>query len=258
MMTNLPFKGATFLQHNENKQSKVGIVFFHAYTGSPIDLNLQARILQRLGYDVLSILFEGHKSPDFETLFKISPDRWWQQAKDAIHWMKDLGYEQLFVFGLSLGGIVAMRAVTDDSLPVDAGGAFNSPVVSQTDLDLSRALYPYLKRVMLQHYDENYFNENVDRLLSLHREQMQALDEWKRGYVPQLSQSKRPILVVQSGNDELIPAKEVYDTLQELHQAELTFHWFPNNTHVITVDRNRKPFEKALVSFIKDHTESLE
>lgn len=256
-MIKLPFEGATFLQHNENQQSKVGIVFFHAYTGSPIDLNLQARILQRQGYDVLSILFEGHKSPDFETLFKVSPDRWWQQAEDAIYWMKRLGYEQLFVFGLSLGGIVAMRAVTDPNLPVDAGGSFNSPIVGPTELDLSKALYPYLKRTMIKHYDEAYFKANVDKLLELHHMQMQALEEWKQSYIPQLSQSTRPVLVVQSGDDELIPAEEVYDTLKELKKAELTFHWFADNTHVITVDRNRKPFEKALISFIKNHTLSL-
>lgn len=112
----------------EYEGTDTGVVLLHAYTGSPNDMNFMGRSLQRAGYGVYAPLFTGHGTIEpMDILTKGNPDIWWAEASAAVSHMT-AKYDRVFVFGLSLGGIFAMKAL--EILPgVTAGGVFSSPIL---------------------------------------------------------------------------------------------------------------------------------
>src|SRR5699024_3512337 len=52
--------------------------------------------------------YEGHAEPP-ENILKSSPYVWWAQVLDAYDFLRDRGYDNIFVAGISLGGVFALR-----------------------------------------------------------------------------------------------------------------------------------------------------
>lgn len=240
----------------EGNRQDVGIVLFHAYTGSPADMNLLARRLNQFGYYVLCPVFQGHGVLDMEALFEANPMIWWQQTKDAIIAMQEK-VDKVIVFGLSMGGLFATRALLEESLNVIAGGIFNSPIVTVNPINLDKPFMQYAKYVYQKNGKLAQFKEEEMTILSRHHEQLAEIVAFTKSYHEQLPRLTKPYYIAQSGKDELIEAEDVYELQSFLEQARLDFHWFEDNTHVITVNPQRADFEASVERFVEQVIESL-
>lgn len=249
-MTQVPFSGARFY---EAEQPKGGIILFHAYTGSTNDCNLIARKLQRRGYDVLLPLYEGHATSEVYDIVNTDITRWQDQTEEAILWMQDRNYPSLQVFGLSLGGIFATWALTQSTFEIDAGGIFNSPVMPQQAPDLAVPFKAYTQYVYKKSGREDDFKTEYDDIYQKHLNQMEQLDEFRLQFVDQIPSIQVPYFIAQSGKDEMIDPEDVNYLLEELPADITDYHYYPDNTHVITVNRNREKFEEDLFNFIDEN-----
>ena len=63
-------------KYYEGEDKEIGIILFHAYTGSPNDMNLLARELNRNGYGVLCPSFEGHATKDVNDILDADITTW--------------------------------------------------------------------------------------------------------------------------------------------------------------------------------------
>ena len=102
-------KGAYYV---EAPGARLGIILCHAYTGSTADVRPQAGLLNRQGYGVLCPLFTGHGTTDIQDILNAGPEIWWQDLQEALAFMK-ARYDKVLVFGLSMGGVMAMRALCE-------------------------------------------------------------------------------------------------------------------------------------------------
>ena len=114
-------KGAYYV---EAPGARLGIILCHAYTGSTADVRPQAGLLNRQGYGVLCPLFTGHGTTDIQDILNAGPEIWWQDLQEALAFMKER-YEKVLVFGLSMGGVMAMRALCEADGQLLGGGVFN-------------------------------------------------------------------------------------------------------------------------------------
>lgn len=243
------FKGAKYYDVDDKK---TGIVLLHAYTGSPNDMNLLANLLNREGYGVLSPLFEGHSKKDINDLIDAEISEWQHQTYNAVKQMS-LKYKNIFVFGLSMGGIFATWAMTQNKLDITAGGVFNSPVVTKNPLNVEQAFKNYAEKLFNINRKSAEFEKAYPQILSRHRQQMQRLEEFKADLYPQINLISQPFYIAQSGADELIAAEDAY-LLKDALQTKIDFNWFPDNTHVITVNHHREDFEQTLLEFINKYS----
>ncbi|MGF3067192.1 alpha/beta hydrolase [Facklamia sp. P12955] len=249
---NVPFDKAVYL---EGQDKKVGILLFHAYTGSTRDMNLLGRLLNRQGYNVLVPQFSGHDTQDIKSVLDFSPNIWRQEANDAYHWMLGQKFEHLLVFGLSLGGVMATDIISQKDFQGSGGGIFNAPVMTEEPINISNSFMHLGKFLASQRHDTETFMEEFDDILAGHWQQMKELEEIKEEIASQLVNVKVPFYIAQSGQDELIEPDDSYLLQDHLVNARIDFHYFPHNTHSIPTNRDRKAFEKSVLDFIKQVTQ---
>lgn len=239
-------------KYYESDNKEVGIILFHAYTGSPNDVNLVARNLNRQGFGILAPKFEGHGTKDVNDILDADMSTWREQAIEAVRLMQ-AEYEKVFVFGLSLGGIFATWLMTQPELNIYAGGVFNSPVYTEDPVDVEFHFIGYVKVLYKRFYSEEEYERDIESILAKHRRQMTELEQFKASFAQQLTQIDQPFFIAQSGKDEMIVASDAERLEQALSNATVDLHWFPDNTHVITVNRNRGEFEASLLAFIENN-----
>ncbi|MBZ6528237.1 alpha/beta hydrolase [Aerococcaceae bacterium DSM 111021] len=236
-------------KYYEGESKEVGVVLFHAYTGSPNDVNLLARELNRQGFGVLCPKFDGHGTKDVNDILNADISTWKQEAVDAVEVMQS-EYSNILVFGLSLGGIFATWLMTQSELNVQGGGVFNSPVFTEKPVDVEVHFIAYVKAIYKRFASKESYDNDIDEILLKHREQIKQLENFKQEFKGQLHNIHQPYFIAQSGKDEMIDNTDAEKLQNELVNAKVDFNWFPDNTHVITVNRNRKEFEVALFNFI--------
>lgn len=240
-------QGAKFYQGSHHK---VGIILLHAYTGSPMDVNLLANRLKREGYNVLSPLFDGHGSRDIYDLFQGNLEVWKEQTRTAIAWMHERHYEHLFIFGLSMGGLLATWALCQRDFPLIAGGIFNSPVMTQAPIDIELTFDQFAQSLYQSQTGADYAAVRQDILFS-HRQQLASIEAFKQELAADLQNLQRPYFIGQSLQDELIDPADAKILAQSLPDSLVSYHEYPNNSHVITVNPDRADFETDLLNFIR-------
>src|SRR5699024_9742532 len=84
------------------------VLLLHGFTGNSSDVRQLGRYLQKRGITSYAPHYEGHAEPP-ENILKSSPYVWWAQVLDAYDFLRDRGYDNIFVAGISLGGVFALR-----------------------------------------------------------------------------------------------------------------------------------------------------
>lgn len=246
-----PFDQAVYLPSEE---TKIGVILFHAYTGSTRDVNLLAKKLHREGYTVLAPLFSGHDTQDIKNVLSSSPKKWRQEAIDAYQWMEKQDFDHLLVFGLSMGGIMAIDLIAREDTQISGGGSINSPIVTKEKTDISKAFINLGEMLAKKRKELDHFEKERSTLLAGHGDQMEELETIKQDIENRLEKVKTPFYIAQSGKDELLDPEDAYLLQNKLVNARIDFHYFPDNTHTLPTNRNRKAFEQSLLDFIKQVT----
>ncbi|MEO3721877.1 alpha/beta fold hydrolase [Lacticaseibacillus paracasei] len=234
----------------EYEGTDTGVVLLHAYTGSPNDMNFMGRALQRAGYGVYAPLFTGHGTIEpMDILTKGNPDIWWAEASAAVSHMT-AKYDRVFVFGLSLGGIFAMKAL--EILPgVTAGGVFSSPI-----LPGKHHLVPgFLKYAQYMNRLAGVPDEST-QILAYLSGQLAAIDNFATGVAADLYLVNKPIFIGQAGADELVDGQLAYQLRDALINApQVDFHWYDNAKHVITVNSAHHALQQDVIAFMQQENE---
>lgn len=241
------FKDGNYYEGNDKS---IGIILLHAYTGSPNDVNLLARKLNRQGYGVLCLKFEGHATKDINDILDAQISTWKSQALNVVDEMQ-AEYGKVLVFGLSLGGIFATWLLAQSNLNLSGGGIFNSPVYTENPINVEVHFIEYVKALYKRFNSEENYAKDIDSIILKHRQQMKHLEAFKQEFHGQLDQISQPFFIAQSGKDEMIAMDDASRLRDRLVNAQVDYNWFPENTHVITVNRDRSDFEEAVFNFIK-------
>ncbi|MGO3733028.1 MAG: alpha/beta hydrolase [Vagococcus sp.] len=233
------------------KNGSKAVLIMHAYTGSPNDVRMLSRSLEREGYSVYAPLFSGHGTTEPMNILTRTPEDWWNDAKDAVAFLKKEGFQQIAVFGLSMGGLFAMKLIEAFPEIFIGGGAFCSPIIP----DDSHQIYPnFLKYCEFLFKKRGLTGTELDAELSLVKEplkeQLTAIQRTTKEVSEKLEQIELPIFLAQSGQDEMVNAELVYEAGHKLKNSYHDIHWYPNSTHVITVSKDRQLFEKDVRLFV--------
>ena len=103
------------------------VVLMHAYSSTPNDMRMLGRALEKENYTVYAPLFRGHGTTEPEDILDASLKDWIEDAKEAIQFLREKGYQEIAIFGLSLGGVIATKMLVDKE-SISAGGTFCSPM----------------------------------------------------------------------------------------------------------------------------------
>ncbi len=235
------------------KKGDVAMLLLHAYSGSSNDVRMLARFFERKNFSVYAPIFSGHGTLRPEDILESSPEKWEQEAKNHLQFLKDEGFEKIFVFGLSMGGIFATILLEHNDPALLGGGVFSSPIYPLKESNVPENFLLYAKEVLkVAQVPEE---ESQLRLAAIEKkapEQLEAIQTYSDKAYQQLNQMNVPYFIGQAGLDEMIPAGDILQAVEVLakENKNFTFRWYDKSSHVLTVGKQRKHLEGDVWHFV--------
>lgn len=238
---------------------KAAVLLLHAYTGTTADIRLVAGALNRAGYDVTGFNFAGHATFDpTNILINGNPNLWEQQAIEHLQAIQQKFGDNVFVFGLSLGGIYAMDLL--EKFPnLRGGGVFSSPIMRGDDINSSNLINSFFEYAQIvQSYDQNHSDgEKQEKMTYLHdhlREQLDEIRTFQLQVRQNLAAITAPIFIAQGDQDEIIDANLAKELSQNLPNAKsVDLKWYQGASHVLTTNTAKKDLINDVLQFITEN-----
>ncbi|WP_268912853.1 alpha/beta hydrolase [Lentilactobacillus sp. SPB1-3] len=238
----------TFYFDHGNK----AIILLHAFASSPVDVRLLARRLEKENYSIYAPLFTGHGTADFTDIITDgSPEKWWQDVVNAIEFVKAKGKTEISIFGISLGGIFAAKAL--EMYPeLVGGGSFGSPIVRNGRSDNVRSTFLQMAVANYRQFkvDEGtiknkvqWLDDNIDPLLD-------EINDFANGVAEDLAKIHQPYFIGQGLADEMVDSQSGQRIQEKLINSQVDFHEYPDASHMITVNSAHADLETDLKSFL--------
>lgn len=232
-----------FLPHG-----KKAVLLLHAYSGSPNDVRMLARYLEKADYTIYAPLFTGHGTFEPLDILQTGPDHWLEDSRQAVAFLKEKGYQEIAVFGLSLGGIFAMRLL--EELELKGGGFFCSPIAPVTT-HVTENFLAYVQQVRQAAGETKV---DLERYRPLVEVQVEKISDLSQQIYQQLHQINKPVFLAQAGQDDMIDSQGVFQTAKMLQHIPFTLKWYPNSGHVVTVSKDHQQLEKDVAAFLESLT----
>lgn len=247
MQTKLP--EPFFFEGNEQ-----AIILFHAYTGSSNDVRMLGRRLNREGYTVYAPQLTGHATGDmFDLVQDGNPEAWLKDGQMAYDELVKRGYQQIAVFGLSLGGTVATSVILNNN--VVGGGVFNTPVVTDqpiTESNVPASFMALANKTFKQagHTDEQ-INQDTPKIETELTETLKGIAAINHELASRLDELKVPFYIAASGQDELVDPTAGEQFADAIQTVPVSLNSFLSATHVITVGKYHQEFEDTVIDYLK-------
>lgn len=227
----------------EETTSKRAVILFHAYTGKASDLRMLASFLHRHDYAVYVPTFSGHEHSDVSEILKENPEKWYEDAKEAVNFVRNHGYSTIAALGLSMGGIMAAALATNQL--VEIAGTFCSPVSTRN------AQLPDLFKSFMAFAKNNQMSEaDLTKLEHKAKQQLLDLHHFSAKVAEKLEQVTGPFYIAQGELDRLVDPEVSIEMKEALVNAAVDFHWFEQSGHVITVGKEKAEFQQSVLEFL--------
>ncbi|MGX7420380.1 alpha/beta hydrolase [Carnobacterium gallinarum] len=225
------------------------VLLLHAYTGSSNDMRMLARALEKENYTVYAPHFKGHGTLEPTDILKANPSDWWQDTQDGLAFLHEKGYQDIAVFGLSLGGIFATKAMEEETIL--GVGTLCSPLYLNENNQVVPTFLRYVQTVKkIAGLSEAEIVRDLPKIKIGVEQQLQAIADYLPPIQHKIAAITKPFFIAQAGQDELIDAQSAYELQEALVQAPVSFHWYENSSHVITVGKEHHALEKDVLTFL--------
>ncbi len=233
------------------EQGPHAVILLHAYSGSSNDMRLLARRLESENYTVLAPIFTGHATGDPADILRDgSPQKWWQDTRDAIASLRRRGYQQIAIFGLSLGGLFATRALQADSQLV-GGGTIASPVVFRGQTHVPEA---FIQMARTTYQQQNLDGPEIANRMAWIQEhlpaQLTAIQAFTDTTATHLDQVKQPVFIAQGTADQMIDPRSGQWLAEAYPSKQVDFHEYADADHVLTVNAAHHALETDILTYL--------
>lgn len=229
------------------------VILLHSYTSSSADVRLLGRDLQRAGYTVYAPVFAGHGQDPLTVLQAGSPAKWWIDTQQAIQQMQSQGMEQVAIFGLSLGGLLATKALEHDP-SLAGGGVFASPVTTWGQSNVPQ-FFPqlaadYYRRAGMSASD---IQAKLTVIKDQLPDQLAAIQAMTKDIDQHLDAIQGSFFIAQGGKDQMIDPRSGDQLRQRLtdNGVQVDYHFYPTADHVLTVNNARRQLSADVLQYLK-------
>ena len=196
-----------------------------------------------------------------------------EMAKDAIRFIKAMGYEKVDIVGFSMGAFIAQEILLQEPQLVrkavmtgtgPAGGEGIKNVTKITYLDMLRGYLTFRDPKFYLFFNQNKNGkkaakeflarikertENVDKKIKIKSfsNQLKAIHSWGLQKPQDLSLIKQPVLIVNGDNDRMVPSSNTYDLAKRISNAELIVYKDAGHGGIF---QNNQEFVKSALAFL--------
>ncbi|MFD7325582.1 alpha/beta hydrolase [Streptomyces sp. NPDC059875] len=224
---------------------EVGVLLCHGFTGSPQSMRPWAEYLAERGLTVSVPLLPGHGTR-WEDMLVTTWQDWYAEVDRALQELL-ADREQVFVFGLSMGGALALRlaAKYGDSVRglVLVNPANKVHGLSAYALPVARHLVRSTKGIASDIAKEGVTELGYDRV-PLHA--AHSLRQFFRTVDAELPQVTQPVVVLHSPQDHVVPPVDTARILSRISSTDVKELLLEQSYHVATLDHDaERIFEES-------------
>ncbi|MFB9973193.1 alpha/beta fold hydrolase [Allobacillus sp. SKP2-8] len=225
------------------------VLLLHGFTGHSADVRMLGRFLEKKGYTTHAPIYEGH-GVEPEELVGTTADQWWQDALDGYNHLKELGYDEIAVAGLSLGGVLSLKLAYQK--PLKAAIPICTPVFFDNIKELSGGFKQFAKQYkQLQQKNEEQIDEEIDRLFEQSDETFDSLSKLIEEVHDHIDEIYAPTLVLQAEDDELINTDSANYIYEHVQADEKDIKWYEGAPHVITLSDYKDQVHEDVYAFLE-------
>lgn len=260
--------GITFAYRRLGAPQEVPIIYLNHLTAN-LD-NCDPRIMDGLAaqHEIIAFDYRGVGGTSGRDAKSIQ-----DMAKDALAFIKALGFSKVDILSFSMGGFIAQELMAMDLTLVrritlagtgPRGGKGISDVVGLTYRDILRGLFTlrdpkfYLffnwtasgrsaARLFLARLKERKQDRDRSVPVSTLRAQLNAIKVWDQEPPADLSAFTLPVLVINGDNDRMVPTPNSYDLAKRFPNAQL--HIYADAAHGAIFQHHEDFVKRALVFF---------
>ncbi|WP_152655166.1 carboxylesterase [Oceanobacillus sp. CFH 90083] len=226
------------------------VLLLHGFTGHSADVRMLGRFLEKKGYTSHAPIYRGHGLPP-EELIKSNPDEWWADVKAAFNHLKDLGYQEIAVAGLSLGGVLGLKLAYSEK--IKGMVSMCAPMFFDNEAELTKGFRTFSREFkQLEQKDEAVIEEEVNEIMAHSKKLFAGVRDTVKEVSANIDMIYTPTFVVQAEKDEMIntdSANYIYDNI-EATQKEIK--WYANSGHVITMDKEKEQLHEDIYMFLEN------
>ncbi|SHF85988.1 alpha/beta hydrolase [Ornithinibacillus halophilus] len=228
------------------------VLLLHGFTGHSADVRMLGRFLEKKGYTSHAPIYRGHGLPP-EELIKSNPDQWWEDVQKALNHLKELGYEEIAVAGLSLGGVLGLKLAYSEN--IKAIIPMCAPMFFDNETQLTIGFKAFSKEFkQLEGKNDDSINHEVEYLMENSKEMFTQLGKLINEVKSNVDTIYTPTMVVQARNDKMINPKSATYIYENVEADEKSIKWYEESGHVITLDKEKDQLHEDVYEFL----ESLE
>lgn len=228
---------------------KRAVLLLHGFTGHSADVRMLGRFLEKKGYSSHAPIYRGHGLPP-EEILKSNPMQWWEDVNKGLNHLKELGYEEIAVAGLSLGGVLGLKLAY--STPIKAVISMCAPMFFDNKFQLSKGFEIFAKEYkQLEGKDEQTIEKEVNQLMEDSLDLFHELGETINEVKSNIDTIYTPTFVVQARNDEMINTDSATYIFENVESDEKSIKWYENSTHVITLGDEKEELYEDIYQFLE-------
>ncbi|QDP41192.1 alpha/beta hydrolase [Radiobacillus deserti] len=231
------------------EEGKKAVLLLHGFTGHTADVRMLGRYLQGKGYTCHAPIYRGHGAPP-EELIQSNADQWWEDAQAAYKHLKDLGYEEIAVAGLSLGGVLGLKLAY--SFPVQGVVPMCAPMFFDNEQQLTVGFRQFSKEYkQLEQKEEATIQQEVDALMEKSKDVFKGLGELITDVKEHVDHIYAPTFVVQARKDQMINTDSATYIYEHVESDEKDIKWYEESGHVITLGKEKEQLHEDIYRFLE-------
>ncbi len=231
------------------RSGKRAVLLLHGFTGNTADVRILGRFLEKNGYTCHAPQYKGHGVPP-EELVHTGPSDWWKDVMDGYEFLKNQGYEEIAVAGLSLGGVFSLKL--GYTVPVKGIVPMCAPMYIKSEEVMYRGILNYAREFK---QFEGKSKEQID--MEMHEFEktpmntLKALQQLIADVRDQVDMIYAPLFVVQARHDHMINPDSANIIYNQAESIEKDLKWYEHSGHVITLGEEKEQLHEDILHFLE-------
>ncbi|SER79582.1 carboxylesterase [Psychrobacillus sp. OK032] len=227
--------------------NNTAVLLLHSYTSHTRDMKALAEsIHQTLGFTCFAPLYRGH-GEEAEALIPYTIDDWWEDTLESYQQLAKK-YKQVFVIGLSVGGIFALKLA--QQFPIERLVVMSVPA-DKSPIQVKQRIIEYAVRYKkLENKSEEQIQDELKKFEQLPMDSFERFQQFLLEMISDLSVITSPIAIYYGGRDEAIYQEGALEIAESVSSALIDLKRFENSSHLMTLSKEKDSLYKQIIQFL--------
>ncbi|WP_010676547.1 alpha/beta hydrolase [Bacillus timonensis] len=225
------------------------VLLLHGFTGNSADVRMLGRFLEKKGYTCHAPIYKGHGVPP-EELVHTGPEDWWEDVMNAYQFLKNKGYNDIAVAGLSLGGVFSLKL--GYTVPIKGIVTMCAPMYLKSEQVMYEGVVEYAREYKrFEGKSPEQIEQEIEEFKKTPMDTLKALQNLIAEVRENVDMIYSPTFVAQARHDKMINPDSANIIYEAVENDFKKIKWYEESGHVITLDKERDQLHEDVYAFLE-------